>query len=74
MWGFKKLSLSVILIVSEAVNKSCEPPITIRNIVEEIQFKLKDFRRVQVSHIRKQGNHPAHILAQYTRNLVSLVS
>ena len=60
-------------IIAKAVNGSCEPPITIRNIVEGIQLKIKDFRGVQVSHIRRQGNHPAHILAQYVRNLVSFV-
>ena len=61
-------------IVAEAVNGSCEPPITIHNKVEGIQLKLKDFRKVQVSHIRRQGNRPAHILVQSTRNLVSFVA
>ena len=56
------------------MNGSCEPPITIRNIVEGIQLKIKDFTRVQVSHIQRQGNRPTHILAQYVRNLVSFVA
>ena len=61
-------------IVVEAVNGLCEPPITIHNKVEGIQLKLKDFRKVQVSHIRRQGNCPAHILVQSARNLVGFVA
>ena len=30
-------------IVVEVVNGSCEPPVAIRNIVEGIQHKLKEF-------------------------------
>ena len=44
------------------------------NIVERILLKLKDFRGVQVSHIRRQDNRLAHILVQYARNLVSFVA
>ena len=51
MWGFERLSLSVTQIVAKVVNGLCEPPITIRNIVERILLKLKDFRGVQVSYI-----------------------
>ena len=38
-------------IVAETVNESCDPPVAIRNIVEGIQHKLKEFRVVQVSHV-----------------------
>ena len=31
-------------------------PITILNIVEGVQCKLKDFRGVKVSHVQRQGN------------------
>ena len=48
-------------------------PITIRNIVEGVQCKLKDFRGVKVSHVRRQGNRASHILTQYSRNLISFV-
>ena len=39
-----------------------DPPITIYNIVEGIQHKLKDFRNILVSQVRRQGNHHAYIL------------
>ena len=48
-------------------------PITILNIVEGVQCKLKDFRGVKVSHVRRQGNRASHNLTQYSRNLISFV-
>ena len=38
-------------IVAEAMNGSCDPLVAIRNIVEGIQHKLKEFRGVQFSHV-----------------------
>ena len=35
------------------------------SIIEGIRNKLQDFRQVHISHVRWQGNRPAHILAQY---------
>ena len=35
---------------------------------------LKDFQQVLVFHVRRQGNCPAHLLAQHTRSVVSFVT
>ena len=52
---------------------SSEPPVGIATIIEGIHQKLQDFRQVQFSHVKRQGNRPAHILAQYVKNIVSYV-
>ena len=42
-----------------------------------IYFKnshLFDFHSVQISHIKQAGNKPAHILAQYAKELDSYVA
>ena len=51
---------------------SCRP-IAISNIVSVICHRLHNFRFVQVSHVRREGNKPVHILAQYAKDLVSYV-
>ena len=53
---------------------SSEPPVGIATIIEGIHQKLQDFRQVQFSHVKRQGNRPAHILAQYAKNIVSYVT
>jgi len=59
--------------VSYAMNSFSEPPIAIGNIIQGTWQKLLDFRSVQVSHVRKKGNCPTHILAQYTRYIEGYV-
>ena len=50
-------------IVISALLVSSEPPVGIATIIEGIYQKLQDFRQVQFSHVKRQGNHLAHILA-----------
>lgn len=50
-------------VVSDSINDYCEWPATIGNIIDGIKHKLKDFRQILVSHVRRQGNRPAHLLA-----------
>lgn len=47
---------------------------TISNIVFGICHKLQAFRSVQVSHVRRESNKPAHILTQYAKGLNSFVA
>ena len=56
------------------MNGSWDSPITIYNIVEGIQHKLKDFRNIQVSQVQQQGNHHAHILPLHAKNCVDFVA
>ena len=60
-------------VVSDSINRYCESPTTINNIIDGIRYKLKDFQQVLVSHVRRQGNRPAHLLAQHSMSVVSFV-
>ena len=41
----------------------------VSNILVGIVNKLQDFRTVQMSHVKHQGNKPAHILTKYTKEI-----
>ena len=49
-------------------------PSTIDSLVVGMQHMCSEFRMVYVSHVRRQGNKPAHILAKHALSLsVSVV-
>ena len=58
-------------IVSNALLGLCTPPMIISNILARVSLKFQDFRLVQVSHVRRQGNMPAHILAKHAKDIVN---
>lgn len=62
-------------IVANALNGESEPPIAISNILRgfAISFKSLDKQKL-ISHVKRQGNWSAHILAQYSKNIVSYVT
>ena len=60
--------------VCDAVRGLSTPLAGISNIVSSMCLKLQDFHLVQVSHVKQLGNRPAHILAQYARDLDSYVT
>ena len=58
-------------IVVDALIGTSEAPVAIDNIIGGIGAKLKNFRCVEISHIKWDGNRPAHLLAQYAKYLDS---
>ena len=48
-----------------------EAPVAIDNIIGKISAKLQDFRCVEISHVKRNGNRLAHLLAQYAKYLDS---
>ena len=58
----------------QALTGKATPSATISNIVAACLCRLQDFRAAQFSHVCRQGNRPAHILAQYAKNLESFVT
>ena len=46
----------------------------IANIIEGTWLKLLEFRHTIISHVKTQGNQPAHIFAQYVKNIDDYVS
>ncbi|KAL0011297.1 hypothetical protein SO802_006405 [Lithocarpus litseifolius] len=60
-------------IVCDAVTGT-ESPSTINTLIEGIRLQLQDFQRARVSHVLRQGNRFAHLLAQYARHVVGYVT
>ena len=56
------------------LNGTSTPLLAISNIISACLIRLQDFRAVQFSHVRCQGNRPTHILAQFAKNLDSFVT
>ena len=68
MWDiFLKCDL---LIVSEVMEGTSEPPMSINNIMDGIRVKIQNFRRFQVSHVKHQGNRSAHLLTCNAKNIL----
>ena len=56
-------------IVIDAFKGDGIAPMFIANIIEGTRFKLLEFRRILIYHVKRLGNRPAHILAQYAKNI-----
>nr|POF27269.1 hypothetical protein CFP56_12610 [Quercus suber] len=54
------------LVVYNALCNISPPPSLIASVVQGLLDKSGDFRSVGYSHVRRQGNLPAHILAKHT--------
>ena len=61
----------IIIVALQEVGK---PLTTICNIIEGIPQKLQDFRRVQVNHVKWEGNRPAHNLTQHAKDVFDYVT
>ena len=46
----------------------------VATIIEGTRLKLLEFRHAIISHVKTQGNRPAHIFAQYVKNIDDYVS
>ena len=57
------------LIVYNALCNISSPSSTIDTVVQGIQDICGDFRSVGFSHVRRQGNVPAHLLAKHTSSI-----
>jgi len=50
-------------IVIDALIGTSEAPVAIDNIIGGIRAKLQNFRCVEISYVKQDGNRPAHLLA-----------
>ena len=57
-----------------ALTGTATPSTNISNVITACLSRIQDFRAAQFSHLHHQGNRPAHILAQYAKNLDSYVT
>ena len=51
--------------IYKAIQGSIVAPSSIQNIVYGILVQLQTFRSFDISHVKRQGNVPAHLLAQH---------
>ena len=57
------------LLLVNALNEISPPPSAVAAIVYSSLSALKDFRKVEISHVKRAGNRPAHLLAKYAKNI-----
>ncbi|XP_075669860.1 uncharacterized protein LOC142639587 [Castanea sativa] len=57
-------------IVYKALCEVSSPPVAVEPLIEGMYTLCSDFRRVEFSHVRRQGNRPAHLLAKHAQNIV----
>ena len=58
-------------VVVDALIGTSEVLVAIENIIGGIRAKLQDFRCVEISHVKRDDNCLAHLLAQYAKYLDS---
>ena len=56
-------------IVADTLLGLCTPPMVVSNVLTGIAYKLQDFRSVQVSHVKHQGNKLVHLLAKFAKEI-----
>ena len=61
------------LILVRALYGLSLPPSTVDSLVVGMQHMCSEFHTVYVSHVRRQGNKPAHILAKHALSLSASV-
>lgn len=73
----KQLGLSDIimegdlLLVSRALNQSSSPPDSIDAVIMGISLASLEFQTVYFSHVKRNANSPAHLLAKYAKGIVN---
>ena len=62
------------LIMVQALNGTSVPPSAVSAVVQGILDLSSSFRRVEFSHIKRQGNRPAHVLAKHALGIVDFIA
>ena len=59
------------LIVSRALSHSFSAPTSIDAVIMGIRSAALEFHNVDFSHVKRNANSPAHLLAKYAKGIVS---
>ena len=59
------------LIIYLALSDLFEPPLSVDFVIQGIQSFSGEFRQVSYSHMRRQGNRSAHLLAKHAKGIVA---
>ena len=61
---------SLIIVLCE----TSDPPSSVAAIIQRVQELCKEFCGVEFSHVRRQGNSPAHLLVRHALGIVDYVT
>ena len=57
------------LIVQRALNELASPPPSVDAVIIGIKEMSTDFHHIAFTHVGRQGNKPAHLLAKYAKSI-----
>ena len=60
--------------VHRAFCEMSTPPSSVGPVIEGMHTICKDLRYVEFSHVRRQGNKPAHLLAKHALGIVDFIA
>ena len=56
-------------IVADTLLGSYTPPMVVFNVLVGVAHKFQDFRSIQISHVKRQGNKPTHLLEKFAKEI-----
>ncbi|XP_075669801.1 uncharacterized protein LOC142639525 [Castanea sativa] len=62
------------LIIHKALCETTDPPSSMATIIQGVQELSKEFRGIEFSHVRRQGNSPFHLLAKHALGVVDYMT
>lgn len=62
------------MIVYKTLYEKSFPPSSVEPVAWGMQKMAKDFRRIEFSHFRRQGNRPTHLLAKHASCIVEYIA
>ena len=61
------------MIIHNALCERSPPPTSVAAVIMGIQDLCKDFRRIEFTHVRRQSNRLAHLLAKHASSIVDCI-
>ena len=61
------------LIVQRALNELASPPSSVDAVIIGIKDASVDFHHIAFTHVGRQGNKPAHLLAKYAKSIDNIL-
>lgn len=58
------------MIIHNALCEKSPPPASVEAVIAGMKELCKDFRRIVFTHVKRQGNRPAYLLAKHASSIV----